>query len=214
MDRLLRSFQRSPDSLTDQEILELLLRFTNDDANGLAERVMEIFPSISALMGADGDALSAVEGMDEDSKILLRLVPELQRRYFLSDPMRKGPLLNGGAYGRYLLPYFFGARDELVYLLLLDDAGKVLNCRMIASGSVNYASVPVRRLVQEALNVNASGLVLAHNHPSGIAIPSKEDVDLTLRLRDSLEIMNLELLDHIIVADDDCISLKDSGYLR
>ena len=214
MDRLIRDFQKNPDILTDQELLELLLRFTSSDAGGLAERITEIYPSFSALMGADGEALSAVEGMDENSKILLRLIPELQRRYFLSDPMRRGPLLNGGAYGRYLLPYFFGARDELVYLLLLDDAGKVLNCRKIASGSVNYASVPVRKLVQEALNVNASGLVLAHNHPSGIAIPSKEDVDLTLRLRDALEIMSIELLDHIIVADDDCISMRDSGYLR
>lgn len=214
MDRLIRDFQKNPDILTDQELLELLLRFTSSDACGLAERITEIYPSFSALMGADGEALSAVEGMDENSKILLRLIPELQRRYFLSDPMRRGPLLNGGAYGRYLLPYFFGARDELVYLLLLDDAGKVLNCRKIASGSVNYASVPVRKLVQEALNVNASGLVLAHNHPSGIAIPSKEDVDLTLRLRDALEIMSIELLDHIIVADDDCISMRDSGYLR
>lgn len=214
MDRLIRDFQKNPDILTDQELLELLLRFTSSDAGSLAERITEIYPSFSALMGADGEALSAVEGMDENSKILLRLIPELQRRYFLSDPMRRGPLLNGGAYGRYLLPYFFGARDELVYLLLLDDAGKVLNCRKIASGSVNYASVPVRKLVQEALNVNASGLVLAHNHPSGIAIPSKEDVDLTLRLRDALEIMSIELLDHIIVADDDCISMRDSGYLR
>ncbi|MBQ3216977.1 MAG: DNA repair protein RadC [Oscillospiraceae bacterium] len=214
MDRLLRDFRRNPDSLTDQELLELLLRFTSSDAGSLAERITEIYPSLSALMGADGEALSAVEGMDENSKTLLCLIPELQRRYFLSDPMRRGPLLNGGAYGRYLLPYFFGARDELVYLLLLDDAGKVLNCRKIASGSVNYASVPVRRLVQEALNVNASGLVLAHNHPSGIAIPSKEDVDLTLRLRDALEIIGIEMLDHIIVADDDCISMRDSGYLR
>lgn len=214
MDRLLRDFRRNPDSLTDQELLELLLRFTSSDAGSLAERITEIYPSLSALMGADGEALSAVEGMDENSKTLLCLIPELQRRYFLSDPMRRGPLLNGGAYGRYLLPYFFGARDELVYLLLLDDAGKVLNCRKIASGSVNYASVPIRRLVQEALNVNASGLVLAHNHPSGIAIPSKEDVDLTLRLRDALEIMGIEMLDHIIVADDDCISMRDSGYLR
>ena len=102
----------------------------------------------------------------------------------------------------------------MVYLLLLDGAGQVLNCRLLAKGSVNATGVPIRRLVQEALTANATGIVLAHNHPCGIALPSKEDVELTLRLREALEIMDLTLLDHIIVADDDFVSLRDSGYLH
>ena len=69
-------------------------------------------------------------------------------------------------------------------------------------------------MVQEALSLNASGVVLAHNHPSGIALPSKEDVELTLRLRDALELMSLTLLDHIVVAEDDFVSMRDSGFLH
>ncbi len=102
----------------------------------------------------------------------------------------------------------------MLYLLCLDGAGRVLGCRKLGQGGANSAEVPVRRMVQEALSLNASGVVLAHNHPSGIALPSKEDVELTLRLRDALELMSLTLLDHIVVAEDDFVSMRDSGFLH
>ena len=214
-DSLSRRFmQRSPDGLRDEELLELLLRYCREDAGDMARRIMESFPNIAVIMEADAEDLSTVEGMDEDTVLLLRLIPELHRRYFLSRSRAQKRLADSRDYGNYLQPYFYGARDEMVYLLLLDGAGQVLNCRLLAKGSVNATGVPIRRLVQEALTANATGIVLAHNHPCGIALPSKEDVELTLRLREALEIMDLTLLDHIIVADDDFVSLRDSGYLH
>lgn len=213
-DRLTRRFLlRSPDALTDAELLELLLRFTGDGAGERAEAVLARFPNIAAVMEADTEALSTVSGLSENDVLLLRLVPELHRRYFLSRTQTEERLTDSAAFGRYLLPYFYGARDEMVYLLSLDAAGKVLNCRLLGHGSVNSANVPARRLVQEALGANATAVVLAHNHPSGIALPSKEDVELTLRLRDALDVMDILLLDHIVVADDDFVSMRDSGYL-
>lgn len=213
-DRLTKRFLlRSPDALTDAELLELLLRFTGDGAGERAEAVLARFPNIAAVMEADTEALSTVSGLSENDVLLLRLVPELHRRYFLSRTQTEERLTGSAAFGRYLLPYFYGARDEMVYLLSLDAAGKVLNCRLLGHGSVNSANVPARRLVQEALGANATAVVLAHNHPSGIALPSKEDVELTLRLRDALDVMDILLLDHIVVADDDFVSMRDSGYL-
>ena len=213
-DRLTKRFLlRSPDALTDAELLELLLRFTGDGAGERAEAVLARFPNIAAVMEADTEALSTVSGLSENDVLLLRLVPELHRRYVLSRTQTEERLTDSAAFGRYLLPYFYGARDEMVYLLSLDAAGKVLNCRLLGHGSVNSANVPARRLVQEALGANATAVVLAHNHPSGIALPSKEDVELTLRLRDALDVMDILLLDHIVVADDDFVSMRDSGYL-
>lgn len=209
-----RFMHRSPDGLKDEELLELLLRYSRDDAGEMARKILERFPNIAVIMEADAEDLSTVEGMDEDTVLLLRLIPELHRRYFLSRSRAQKRLTDSRDYGNYLQPYFYGARDEMVYLLLLDAAGQVLNCRLLAKGSVNATGVPIRRLVQEALTANATGIVLAHNHPCGIALPSKEDVELTLRLREALEIMDLTLLDHIIVADDDFVSLRDSGYLH
>lgn len=215
IDRLAwRFLLRNPDALTDAELLELLLRFTGADAATLSERLLAQFPSIAALMEADAACLLTVEGVDEETALLLRLVPELHRRYFLSRSQAETRLLTSADFGRYLLPYFYGVRDEVVYLLLMDAAGKVLNCRRIGQGSVNSANVPVRRLVQEALTANATGAVLAHNHPSGLALPSREDVALTMRLRETLDALDILLIDHIVVADDDYVSMRESGYFR
>ena len=214
-DRLTRRFLlRDPDTLTDAELLELLLRFSTDDAQVLTERILAQYPNIAAVIEADADALRVIEGMDERSMLLLRLVPELHRRYFLSRSQGESRLLSGTDFGRFLLPYFYGARDEMVYLLLLDATGKVLNCRLIGHGSVNSANVPMRRLVLEALTANATGVVLAHNHPSGVALPSKEDINLTMRLRAALDALEILLLDHIVIADDDFVSMRESGYFR
>ena len=214
-DRLTRRFLlRDTDTLTDAELLELLLRFSTDDAQVLTERILALYPNIAAVIEADADALRVIEGMDEQSMLLLRLVPELHRRYFLSRSQGESRLLSGTDFGRFLLPYFYGARDEMVYLLLLDAAGKVLNCRLIGHGSVNSANVPMRRLVLEALTANATGVVLAHNHPSGVALPSKEDINLTMRLRAALDALEILLLDHIVIADDDFVSMRESGYFR
>lgn len=215
MDRLLHRFRNyNADGLTDRELLELLLRFTRSDAREFSSRLMERYPNIFRLMEADRSSLATVEGMDDKTALLLSILPEMSRRYFISRGIKGQPLLNSSHYGKYLLPYFMSVRDEMVYVLFLDGAANLISCRQMGYGSVNSANAPVRNIVMEALALNASGIVLAHNHPSGVAIPSQEDIELTRRLRSSLEIMELELLDHIIIADDDFVSIKDSGYLR
>ena len=213
-DRLVRRFLlHSPDALTDTELLELLLRFAGKDAKQRAARLLEQFPNVAAILEAGQEELATVPELDEDCILLLRLVPELHRRYFLSRCQTELRLNDSAAIGKYLLPYFYGVKDEVVYLLSLDAAGKVLNCRMLGHGSVNSANVPARRMVQEALTCNASAVVLAHNHPSGIAIPSREDIQLTHRLKEAFDVLDIMLIDHIVVADDDYVSLRDSGYL-
>lgn len=216
MDRLARHLlQRNPDTLKDAELLELLLRYAvPQDAAALAKRLLEHYPNLAALLESEAQELSAIKGMTPECIVLLRLVPELQRRYLISRAAPETRLVDSVSFGTYLLPYFYGAKDEMVYLLTLDATGKVLSCRLIGHGSVNSANVPMRRLVQEALSANATAVVLAHNHPSGIALPSREDIDLTLRLRDALDVMDILLLDHLVIADDDYVSMSDSGYLR
>lgn len=215
IDQLKKRFlRRSPDGLTDTELLELLLGFSSDDPSALAQKLHEQYPTYAQLMEADEKDLVEIDGMDEESILLLRLVPEMHRRYFLSRSHVEGRLKDSHDFGHYLLPYYYGARDEMVYLLLLDSIGKVINCRMVGYGSVNSANVPVRRLVQDALVANASGVVVAHNHPNGVAVPSQEDISATVFLRDTLDALGILLIDHIIIADDDFISLRESGYLR
>ncbi len=209
-----RFLLRDPDGLTEVELLELLLRFTSAEPAALAQRLMDGFGTTAAILEATADELRIIAQAQPDDVLLLRLVPELHRRYFLSRKESDVRLRSSTDLGNYLLPYFHGARDELVYLLSLDAVGRVLRCSRINRGTVTYATVPIRRLVEEALHLNAISVVLAHNHPSGTAIPSREDIELTLRLRDALQIMDVALIDHIIIAEDDFVSLRDSGYLK
>ena len=116
--------------------------------------------------------------------------------------------------GDYLASFFVGRRNETVFLLCLDAKCKVLCCKEIGEGSVNSAGVPVRRIVETALGVNATTVILAHNHPSGLALPSSEDVQTTHRVAAALDTVDIALADHIIVADSDYVSLAQSGYYR
>ena len=215
MEQLKKRFLlRDPDGLTDEELLELLLSFSSEEPQKLTQNILKEYPTVAQLMEASAKDLAQMEGMEQESVLLLRLVPELHRRYFLSRSHVESRLKDSHDFGHYLLPYYYGARDEMVYLLLLDGVGKVINCRMVGHGSVNSANVPIRRLVQDALTANASGVVVAHNHPNGIALPSQEDISATVFLRDTLDALDILLVDHIIIADDDFVSMRESGYLR
>ena len=122
-------------------------------------------------------------------------------------------MLHAGKHSTDSFPF---SRRHPIHAAVLQSIERMCRCfpRLIGRGSVNSANVPMRRLVQEALSANATAVVLAHNHPSGIALPSQEDIDLTLRLRDALDVMGILLLDHLVIADDDYVSMNDSGYLR
>jgi DNA repair protein RadC len=116
--------------------------------------------------------------------------------------------------GEYLIPYFCGRRNETVFLLCLDAKCKVLCCKEVGEGSVNSAAVPIRRIVERALGANATSVVIAHNHPSGVAVPSDEDKHATYRLGMALSAVEITLVDHIVVADDDFVSMVQSGQYR
>ena len=116
------------------------------------------------------------------------------------------------ACGAYLVPRFFGRKVETVFLLCLDAKCKVLCCREIGEGSVNAASISVRKVVEAALSSGATSVVLAHNHPSGVALPSADDVQTTRRVAAALSAVEVKLIDHIVVAEGDFISMVQSGY--
>ena len=116
------------------------------------------------------------------------------------------------ACGAYLVPRFFGRNKETVFLLCLDAKCKVLGCKEIGEGSVNSASISVRKVVETALAANATTVILAHNHPSGVALPSTEDVQTTRRISAALSAVEIHLADHMVVAEGDYVSMVQSGY--
>lgn len=203
------------DSFSDIEVLELALTYAipRKDTNPIAHRLLDTFGSLSAVLEAPTLSLQKVEGVTKRAAILLHLLPQLWKRYDISRGRETRFFSTTEACGDYLLPYFRGLRDEHIRMMCLDAKCQLLDCREVSTGSVNSASMPIRRIVETALAVNATCVVLAHNHTSGIALPSREDIDATMRLKEALSGVDVILTDHIIVADNDYVSLRDSKLL-
>lgn len=215
-ERMRRRFmEHGLDSFEDHSILELLLFYAQPrkDMNVTAHRLLEAFGSLEGVFDAAPEALKTVEGVGDSAAVLIHLVPEVARRYLIS---KAGPgrILNDSeAAGRYLLPRFLTCKEERMILVCMDAKLKVLDCREIGRGDTISVSVNIRSIVQLALGQNATYVLLAHNHTSGIALPSNEDVAVTLRVRQVLAEVGVTLTDHIVVAGDDFVSMADSGYL-
>lgn len=208
-----RFLEHGLDVLPDHEVLELLLFYAlpRKDTNLLARQLLDHFGTIAAVLEAPLEELKSVAGIGENAAVLLHLITPLSRRYLLSRTEKNVCLSTSKDCGEYLLPYFFGATEEQVYLLCLDAKCKVLACRLLQSGSVNSALVPLRKAAEVAMACNASAVILAHNHTSGLALPSRADIEVTEQLRAALEPLEIKLVDHIIVADGEYVSMMDSN---
>lgn len=204
------------DNFSDIQVLELLLFYCipRQDTNPIAHNLLEHFGSLSQVLEASPEELEKVPGIGSSTATFLSLTTAVGRYYLINRSMNHEILSTTDKCGEYLVPYFYGRRNETVFLLCLDAKCKMLCCKEIGEGSVNSAGVPIRKIVEAALGVNATTVVLAHNHPSGLAIPSAEDVQTTARVAAALDTVEITLADHIIVADDDFVSLAQSGLYR
>ena len=212
-----RFMEQGLDSFTQIQAVELLLFYCipRQDTNELAHRLLERFGSFAQILDADPEELCSVNGIGENTARFLKLLPAVARYYQVDKARLEGkPLLTTEACGAYLMPYFLGRSNETVFLLCLDAKGKVICCRMVGEGGINSAGVPIRRIVEISLAAKATSVVLAHNHPSGIALPSAEDVSTTQRVATALQAVDVILADHLVIADDDFTSMVQSGYYR
>ncbi len=203
------------DGFAEHNVLELLLFYAlpHRDVNPLAHRLIEQFGSLSGVLDADVDELCRVHGLSRHSAALLKLMPDLLRRYQISRTATDTCLDTIEKAGAYLMPHFLGRRNEVVMLLCLDAKCRALCCRLLFEGTVNIALINVRRVVETALSFGATSVILAHNHLSGVALPSPEDEATTLKMQSALSAVGVRLADHIIVADEDFVSLAQSGLL-
>ena len=205
------------DNFTDVQVLELLLFqcIPRRDTNALAHELISRFGSLSQVLDTSLEELKRVDGIGENAAIFLKLLPAVTRYYSVDRSKRSGTFLQTTeACGQYLLGFFEGQVNEIVYLLCLDSKCKPLICQKVGEGSVNSAGVSIRRVVEVALAANATSVVMAHNHPGGIALPSHEDILTTRRVAAALEAVDIRLADHLVMADGDFTSMLQSGYYR
>lgn len=215
-ERLKRQFaEHGLDVLEDHAVLELLLFYTlpRVNTNETAHNLIAHFGGLDAVLEAPIDELTKFPGIGWNTAVLLHLVPQVSRRYGIVKA-RGGLILNSTEKaGAYLIPRFSYERDEVAYLVCLDSKLQIICCREISRGVATATDISARKIVELALAQNASSVILAHNHISGTALPSKNDEASTRMIKGVLTPIGIRLLDHIIVAGDDFVSMSDSGLL-
>lgn len=209
---------RGLDGMPEHRTLELLLFYAipQGDVNGLAHELIERFGSLAGVLDAPVEELMKVPGVGQHTAVLLSLIPAVGGKY-LESRLRMEPddcMRSSREIRKALQPYYFGAREEMVYLMGLDAKLKLLGIRKVSEGTANTTQITARKVMEHALSLGASAVVLAHNHPSGLALPSAEDKLATARLKKLLADVDIELRDHVIFVDDDMVSLRDSGMLE
>lgn len=201
------------DGWPDHRALELLLFYAIplEDVNPLAHKLLQEFGSISGVFDATYEQLTAISGVGEYTAALIKLMPALAKRYISTRVKVENIISDSRELRALFAPYFFGTRNEMVFLACLDAKRKVLGVRKLGEGIVNAAEITGRKVVEAALALNSSMVILAHNHTSGIATPSREDITTTRYLYELLGKVGVELYDHVVLADDDMVSMRDSG---
>ena len=211
-ERLRKRFLREGlEQFESHNVLELLLFYSSprQDTNETAHRLIDTFGSLSAVFEASVEDLVKVEGVGLNTAALIKLIPAVNRRY-LEDRVRRGiDVTSSQTCGELLVSKFNGVTVERVLLLCMDNRGRVQHCAVISEGTQSMVDISNRRIVETALRHNASCVILGHNHPNGIPVPSQSDVETTRALARLLRSMDIKLYDHIIVADGEYFSMAD-----
>ncbi len=207
--------QRGADALTDAELLAIFLRtgtkgFTAID---LAYQLLEHFSSLRNLFNADLEEFSQTKGVGPAKYVQLQAVLEMSKRY-LGETMENQDVISSPEDTRQFLKSQLGNRPyEVFAALFLDNRHRVIKFEELFRGTIDGASVYPREVVKAALEHNAAALIIAHNHPSGVAEPSTADERITLRLKEALGLVDIRLLDHLVIGDGEVVSLAERGIL-
>lgn len=204
--------KNGPEGFADHEVLELLLFYANPrgDTNPIAHELIKRFGSLSGVLEADYDDLVSVKGVGEAAATLISLIPGLFRRYSQDKAEAVKIIKNTEAAESFLLPQFIGVTNERVGILCLDVQGRVKNFVFVSDGALKFAHIDLRRVAQLALQSNADSVILVHNHPDGIAAPSRSDIESTSAVISALGAININVADHIIIGDNECFSMASN----
>lgn len=201
------------DSFEPHNVLELLLFYSipRKDTNEISHRLLRRFGSLRGVFDAPAEQLTEVDGISEHSATLIKLIPSLARRYAMDDVGSDVRFTTYGDVGKYLVSRYVGITKETVLLMLLDSKGKLIECIKVHEGSINSATLTPRTLVETALLKGAAAVVVSHNHPGGLAIPSSDDLRTTEIIKNAFMSLEIKLLGHFIVAGNSYCNICDPG---
>lgn len=207
--------QRGADALTDAELLAIFLRTGTKGVSAidLAYNLLNDFSSLRNLFNASLEEFSRTKGIGPAKYVQLQAVLEMSKRYLGEILAKQDVISNPEDTRQYLKSQLRDRHYEVFAALFLDNRHQIIKFEELFRGTIDGASVYPREVVKKALEHNAAALIIAHNHPSGIAEPSSADERITLRLKEALGLVDIHLLDHLIIGDGEIVSLAERGIL-
>ncbi|WP_407407947.1 DNA repair protein RadC [Peribacillus sp.] len=210
-----RFLQDGPQSLSNQELLALLLRTGSKEESvlQLSNRLIKAFEGFRLLKEASVEELTEIKGIGEAKAIQILASVELGRRIHKLNDQDRYVIRSPEDGANYCMEEMRFLSQEHFVCLYLNTKNQVLHKRTVFIGSLNASIVHPREVFKEAFRRSAASIICLHNHPSGDPSPSREDIDVTKRLVECGKIMGIEVLDHIIIGEHKYVSLKEKGYL-
>lgn len=185
--------------------LEILLFYAlpRIDTNMIAHRLIDRFGSFSAVLDAPCDEIASVEGVGENAAVFIKLICATVKYYEKEQNKNKGIAPDSSdEIGKLLIEKLSAEPNEKVVVMMLDNSGNITDIRVVHEGSVNSANINVRRITETVLLAKASSVIIAHNHPNGVALPSVEDIEATQTLKRAFSLIDVDLVEHYVVAHD------------
>jgi len=203
------------ETLTDAELLALFLRTgtSGQAVFTLAKEILEHFGSLYSLLTADYSQFVSVTGIGVAKYAQLKGIAELARRFYEAKIKEANPLLSPELTQNFLQSQFAGEEREIFMVIFLDTQHKVIKHSRLFSGTLSHVEVHPREIIREAIKINASALILAHNHPSGCAEPSKADKLITERVIKCCQFMDIRVLDHLVIGRGEYVSFAERGWI-
>ncbi|WP_420589385.1 RadC family protein [Bacterioplanoides sp.] len=201
--------------LSDAELLAIFLRtgVKGKSAVDLARELLSDFGNLRSLLTADLNTFCQSHGLGSAKFAQLQAVLEMAKRHLAQELERGDALTSPQLTQRYLLSQLRDRSHEVFACLFLDNQHRVIRYQELFHGTLDGAAVYPREVVKQALSVGAAAVILAHNHPSGVAEPSRSDRAITDRLAEAFGLMDIRVLDHLVVGDGYCVSFAERGWL-
>jgi len=196
----------------DHKWLELLLFYciVQKDTNELAHRLIDKFGSLCGVFEAPAEELLKYPGITESNIALLKMVIPIARKCAIEKSNDLLKISNPDNVGHYLVSKYYGLSNERFSIVCVNQIGKIIDFKFLSDGDISTVGLSTRDLIKYVLEKNCYCAVIAHNHPNGFALPSKSDIDSTIKVRNVLASVNVKLLDHIIISGKDFVSLAQS----
>jgi DNA repair protein RadC len=207
--------QRGPATLSDAELLAIFIRsgVPGKTAVDLARDLLARFGGLRELLAANMEELCQASGMGEAKYVQLQASLEMGRRFLAEKLKREVTLGSTRDTMDFLQAQLRDRKNEVFCALFLDNRHRVLAFEELFQGTLNGTAVYPREIIKRALKHNAGAVILVHNHPSGVAEPSRADELLTTRLREALTLVDIRLLDHLVVGDGEMVSFSERGLI-